>query len=115
MNIKQKLRPIIPDWRRIILFIILFLVLPQKVSNDFIFFGGVFIIRSLFESLPPNLDLNITAIILIASYFISCLVIWLYDSKINTFILSEGEVDVNPPEKSEKIYQKPAKVKEEEK
>ena len=31
---------------------------------------------------------------------------------INTFIVSEGEVDVEPPEEKKKIDQKPKKVKE---
>jgi len=115
INFKQILSPIKPDWRRIILFIILFLVLPQKISDGFIFFGGVYIIKSLFESLPPTLDLSITAIMLIASYLLASLVIWFYDKKINKFIMSEGEIEVQPPEEK-KEEQKPAEApKEEEK
>ena len=80
------------------------------MSNDIIIFGGVFMIKALFESQPPNLDLTVTAIVLIASYLLSCLLVWVYDTKVNTFIVSEGEVDVQPPEeKSEKIDQKPPK------
>lgn len=97
-----------PNWKKIVLFIILFLILPQRISNDFILFGGVFMIKSLFESNPPNLDLIITVIILIASYLLSCFLVWIYETKINKFIVSEGEEEVSPPEeKSEKIEQKP--------
>ena len=93
-----------PDLRKIILFIILFLVLPQKVSEDFIIFGGVFIIKSLFESYAPKIDLILTVIVLIVYYLLACLLIWIYDSKRNKFIVSEGEVDVEPPEeKKEKL------------
>jgi len=112
INFKQILSPIKPDWRRIILFIILFLVLPQKISDGFIFFGGVYIIKSLFESLPPTLDLSITVVMLIVSYLLASLVIWLYDKKINKFIMSEGEIEVQPEEKKEE--QKPAEESKEE-
>jgi len=90
-----------PDWKRIVLFVILFLILPQRVSNSFIFFGGVSIIKFLFESYPPDLDLSVTVIVLIISYLLSCLLVWIYDNKINKFIVSEGEVDVSPPEERE--------------
>ncbi len=111
MNIKQLFKPIKPDWRKIVIFIVLFLVLPQKVSGNFIFFGGVFIIKSFFESYPPNLDLNLTIIILVLSYFLACFLVWIYDNKINKFIVSEVEVEVEP-EKSEKIEQKPKEAEE---
>ncbi len=104
-----------PDWRKIVLFIILFLVLPQMVSGNIILFGGVFIIKSLFESYAPELDLLITLVVLIVSYLLACILVWIYDHKINTFIVSEGEVEVHPPEESEKIKQKPPKKSEEEK
>ncbi|NIM47094.1 MAG: hypothetical protein GTN40_02965 [Candidatus Aenigmarchaeota archaeon] len=90
-----------PEWRKIVLFIILFLILPQKVSNDIILFGGVSIIKFLFESQPPDLDLIVTVIVLIVSYLLSCILVWIYDNKINKFIISEGEVDVSPPEERE--------------
>ncbi len=90
-----------PDWRKIVLFIILVLILPQKVSNDIILFGGVSIIKFLFESHPPDLDLIVTVIVLIVSYLLSCILVWIYDNKINKFIISEGEVDVSPPEERE--------------
>jgi len=108
----MNLKFIKPDWRKIVLFIILFLVLPQKVSNDFILFGGVFIIKALFESYPPNLDLIVSLVVLIISYLLACLLVWIYDSKINKFIVSEGEVEVHPEEKGEKIEQKPEEMKE---
>ena len=109
MNLKF-LKFLKPDWRKIVLFIILFLILPQKVSNDIVLFGGVFIIKSLFESYQPNLDLVVIVIILIVSYLLSCILIWVYDTKINKFIAFEGEVEVPPPEeKKEKIDQKPPK------
>jgi len=98
MNIKQFIKP---DWRRIVLFIILFLILPQKVSNEIILFGGVYIIKFLFESEPPKLDLIVTVIVLIVSYLVACILVWIYDSRINKFIISEGEVEVQP-EESEK-------------
>jgi len=115
MGIKIFFRPFKPDWRKIVLFVILFLVLPQRASGNIIFFGGVFIIKSLFESYAPELDLLITLIVLIVSYLLACLLVWIYDHKINTFIVSEGEVEVNPPEESKKIEQKPPKKSEEEK
>ncbi len=109
----MNLKFLAPDWKKIIIFIILFLVLPQKVSNDFILFGGVFIIKSLFESYAPNLDLIVTVIILIVSYLLACLLVWVYDTKINKFIAFESEIEVPPPEgKKEKIEQKPKEVKE---
>lgn len=104
-----------PDWKKIVVFIILFLVLPQKVSTDFIFFGGVYIIKSLFESYPPNLDLMITAIVLIASYLLACLLVWIYNTKINKFIVSEGEVEVQPPEKEKPAEQPKEEQKAQEK
>ncbi len=115
-KLKQYLKPLKPDWRRIVLFIVLFLVLPQKASDELVFFGGVFIIKSLFEAHPPSLDLTIAVISLIASYIIACLLIWIYDKKINKFIMSEGEEEVQPPEKKdEKIEQEPEDPEEGEK
>ena len=111
----MNLRFLKPGWRKIVLFIILFLILPQRASNDFILFGGVFIIKSLFESYPPNLDLTVTAIVLIISYLIACILVWIYDTKINKFIITESEVEVQPKEKSEKIEQKPPEAPKEEK
>jgi hypothetical protein len=107
-KVKPIFKPIKPDWRRIALFIVLFLVLPQKASDELVFFGGVFIIKSLFEAHPPSLDLTIAVISLIASYLLACLLIWIYDKKINKFIMSEGEEEVQPPEekKEEKTEQK---------
>ena len=107
-KIKPILKPIKPDWRRIVLFILLFLVLPQNASGELVFFGGVFIIKSLFEAHPPSLDLTVTAITLIASYLLACLLVWFYDAKFNKSIVSEGEVEVPPPEekKEEKTEQK---------
>lgn len=99
MNVKQFLKP---DWRRIVLFIILFLILPQKVSNEIILFGGVYIIKFLFGSEPPKLDLIVAAIVLIASYLIACVLVWIYDSRINKFVISEGEVEVQPEEEDRK-------------
>ena len=106
-KVKPLLKPIKPDWRRIVLFIVLFLVLPQKTPDELVLFGGVYIIKSLFEAHPPILDLTITAISLIASYLLACLLVWFYDAKFNKFILSEGEIEVQPPEekKEEKTEQ----------
>jgi hypothetical protein len=112
-KVKTLLKPIKPDWRRIVIFILLFLVLPQNASGEFVFFGGVFIIKSLFEAHPPSLDLTIAAISLIASYLLACLLVWFYDAKFNKFILSEGEVEVSPPE--EKKEEKKSEEKNEEK
>ena len=108
LNIKNKLKIFKPDWRRIVLFIILFLVLPQKTPDELVLFGGVYLIKSLFEPQPPNIDLIVAIIVLISSYLIACLLIWFYDAKFNKFILSEGEVEVQPPEekKEEKTEQK---------
>jgi len=108
LNIVAKVKPLKPDWRRIVLFIVLFLVLPQKASDELVFFGGVYIIKSLFEAHPPILDLTVAVISLIASYLLACLLVWFYDAKFNKFIISEGEVEVNPPEekKEEKTEQK---------
>jgi len=107
-KVKPYLKPIKPDWRRIVIFIVLFLVLPQNASGEFVFFGGVFIIKSLFEAHPPSLDLTVAVISLIVSYLLACLLVWFYDAKFNKFILSEGEVEVSPPEekKEEKTEQK---------
>ena len=98
VNFKLNLKFLKPDWRKIIIFIILFLVLPQKVSSEFIFFGGVYIIKFLFESHPPALDLIMSVVVLIVSYLLACLLVWVYDTKVNKYILSEGEVEVQPPE-----------------
>ena len=116
LNIKNKLKIFKPDWRRIVLFIILFLVLPQKTPDELVLFGGVYLIKSLFEPQPPNIDLIVAIIVLISSYLIACLLIWFYDAKFNKFILSEGEVEVQPPEekKEEKTEQKSEEDKQEE-
>jgi CDP-diglyceride synthetase len=111
-KVKPLLKPIKPDWRRIAIFIVLFLVLPQKASDEFVFFGGVFIIKSLFEAHPPSLDITVAVISLIASYLLACLLVWFYDTKFNKFIVSEGEVEVQPPE--EKKEEKTEKKQEEE-
>ena len=110
-KVKPILKPIKPDWRRVVIFILLFLILPQNSSGEFVFFGGVYIIKSLFEAHPPSLDLTITAISLIASYLLACLLVWFYDAKFNKFIVSEGEEEVQLPE--EKKEEKTEKQEEE--
>lgn len=110
-KVKPLLKPIKPDWRRIVIFIVLFLVLPQKTPDELVLFGGVYIIKSLFEAHPPSLDLTITVVSLLASYLLACLLVWFYDAKFNKFILSEGEVEVQLPE--EKKEEKTEKQEEE--
>ncbi len=95
------LKTLKPDWKKIVLFIIFFLILPQKISDNIILFGGVSIIKFLFESYPPDLDLTVTVIVLIVSYLLSCILVWIYDNKINKFIVSESEIEVPPPEERE--------------
>jgi hypothetical protein len=111
-KIKPLLKPIKPDWRRIVIFILLFLVLPQKTPDGLVLFGGVYIIRSLFEAHPPILDLTVAVISLIASYLLACLLVWFYDAKFNKFIVSEGEIEVQPPEEK-KSEEKTDKQEEE--
>jgi hypothetical protein len=98
-EIKQLLKP---EWKRIALLVILFLILPQKISNDFTLFGGVYLIRYLFETYQPSLDIYTFAVILISSYLVVSFLVWLYDKKINKFIVTEGEETVNPPEEEKK-------------
>ncbi len=88
-----------PNWKKIVLFLFLFLVLPQEISNDLVFFGGVYIIKSLFELYQPFLNFLITAAVLVVSYLVACVAVWIYETKINKFIISEGEEEVQPPEK----------------
>jgi hypothetical protein len=97
-NIKKVIKP---NWKKVVLFIFLFLVLPQEISNDFVFFGGVYIIKSLFELYQPFLNFLITVVVLVVSYLVACIAIWIYDTKINKFIVTEGEEEVQPPEKEE--------------
>lgn len=73
------------------------LTLPQLVGEDIMLFGGVYIIKSLFEAQPPQLDLLFLAVIFIASYLIACLLIWIYENKINKVIANVEEIDVPPP------------------
>ncbi len=119
-KVKPLLKPIKPDWRRIVLLIVLFLVLPQKMPDELVLFGGVYIIKSLFEAHPPSLDLTAAVISLTASYLLACLLVWFYDSKFNKFIISEGEEEVQPPEekkeeKSDQKQEEEPKAPEEEK
>ena len=80
-----------PDWKRIAIFIILFMILPQRVSDEFTIFGGVYLIKYLVETYEPIFDLTTTILILIGSYLAITIVIWVYEKKVNKFIVNEGE------------------------
>jgi hypothetical protein len=82
--------------------VILFLILPQKFSDNFIYFGGVYLIRNLVETFQPGLDIYMFAIVLLSSYLFVSIVVWIYDNKINKFIVTEGEETVEPPEEAKK-------------
>ena len=92
---KQLLKP---DWKRIAFLIILFMVLPESISGNYILFGGVYFVKSLFDFYQPVIDLYFTIIILIASYAAVSVAIWIYERKVNTLIINEGEEDVQPEE-----------------
>jgi hypothetical protein len=104
-----------PGWKKIALLLILFLVLPQKISNNFELFGGVYLIKNLVETYQPSLDLYMFAIILISSYLLVSISVWIYDNKINKFIVTEGEETVNPPEEVAKEEVKQEKPEEQDK
>jgi len=89
------------DWRRIILFIILFLFFPAQFIDlisipenpqptRFVpLFGGFQTIVLIFANLsggrvPIFTNLNVMFFIfsLVVSYFLSCLIIWIYEKKI---------------------------------
>lgn len=89
-----------PDWRRVAFLIILFMILPQNISDSYILFGGVYFIKSLFDFYQPVIDLTFAAMLLIASYLAISLVIWIYEKKFNTLIVNEGEEEVQPPEET---------------
>ena len=95
MNIKQFLKP---DWRKIVLILILFSILPERVENEITFFGVAYIIKSFSEVSAPQIDLLFLTIMLIISYLLSCLVTWVYDRYINKFIVGEGEEEIIPEE-----------------
>jgi hypothetical protein len=109
--IKQMLKP---EWKRLVLLVILFLILPQRISNDYTLFGGVYLVKYLFETYQPALDLYIFAIVLVSSYILVSFVIWIYDKKINKFIVTEGEEVVEVPEKSEQSPKESEEGKEDE-
>ena len=88
-----------PNWKKFVVFIMLFLVLPQMIENEITLFGGFYIIRSLSEVSAPRVDLFLFIIILIIDYFLSCLFVWIYDRYINKFILSQSEEEIIPEEK----------------
>ena len=73
------------------------LTLPQLVGRDIMMFGGVYIIKSLFEAQPPNLNLIFSVITLITYYLLACLVSEVYDRKVRKFIATEEEIEVPPP------------------
>jgi hypothetical protein len=47
------------------------------------------------------LDIFTFIIILVSAYAVISLIAWLYDKKINKFIVTEGEEEVEVPEKEE--------------
>jgi hypothetical protein len=104
--VKQLLKP---DWKRVALLVILFMVLPQNISGSYVLFGGVYFVKSLFDFYQPMIDLSFTLMLIISSYIVISLAVWLYEKKINTFIVTEGEEDVQPPEQETK---QEAKVEE---
>lgn len=75
--------------------------MPQLVGGNITLLGGVYMLRSLFESQPPQIDLVFLVSIFIASYLIACLIVWIYDTKINKVISSVEEIDVPPPEEED--------------
>ena len=72
--------------------------MPQLAGGSITLLGGVYMLRSLFESQPPQVDIVFLVSIFIASYLISCLIVWIYDTKINKVVSSIEEIDVPPPE-----------------
>jgi len=89
-----------PDWKRLAFLVILFMILPQNISGSLILFGGVYFVKSLFDFYQPVIDLTFTLMLLVSSYILVSLVVWLYEKKINTFIVTEGEEDVQPQEET---------------
>ncbi|OGI12441.1 hypothetical protein A3K64_04305 [Candidatus Micrarchaeota archaeon RBG_16_36_9] len=75
--------------------------MPQLVAGDIMLLGGVYLIKSLFESQSPQLDLIFLVTIFIASYLIACLLTWVYENKINKVIANAEEMDVPPPEEDD--------------
>jgi hypothetical protein len=95
--IRQLLKP---DWKRIAFLIILFMILPQNISGSLVLFGGVYFVKSLFDFYQPVIDLTFTLMLLVSTYIVVSLLVWLYEKKINTFIVTEGEEDVQPQEET---------------
>jgi len=87
-----------PDWRRIILFLIFIFIMPQLIGGEFVFLGGVHMLKSLFEAQPLKLNLSFLAITFIAYYLLACLIVWIYENKMKKFITDVEEIDVPPPE-----------------
>jgi hypothetical protein len=77
----------------------LFLVLPQMIENEITLFGGFYIVKSFSEISAPKIDLFLISIMLIITYLLSCLFVWIYDRYINKFISGEGEEEIIPEEK----------------
>jgi hypothetical protein len=101
---KQLLKP---EWKRIAFLIILFMILPQKISDSYVLFGGVYFVKSLFDFYQPVIDLSFTVILLIISYITISVALWIYEKKVNTLIVNEGEEEVQPPEQEPKQDAKP--------
>lgn len=73
------------------------MVIPQRIGGEFVFLGGVQLIKSLFESQQPQLDLIFSLMTLVVSYLTACILVWIYETKINKVITSIEEIDVPPP------------------
>ena len=83
---------LMPDWRKIVVFVIVFVLMPIPVFNDngyehfwtFAPFGIVLLslLVSLFLTSYPNISYEgilIILIVLFISYLLSCLIVWAYD------------------------------------